>query len=73
MGKTQVSVCSKGGLPYTVSGCVPKRCTAPDEKTSHAYQAVVKTMESHCPTAVSTENMGGLWPLIWLDLVALHD
>lgn len=45
MGQVQVSVCSKGGLPYSVSGCVPKRCTAPDEKTSHAYKVVENNLE----------------------------
>lgn len=63
MGQVQVSVCSKGGLPYSVSGCVPKRCTAPDEKTSHAYKASMKSMVKTLSNCYSFNKKMGVFAL----------
>ena len=74
MGQVQVSVCSKGGHPYSVSGCVPKRCTAPDEKTSHAYKASMKSMVKTLSNCYSfNKKMGVFASLILLDLMTLQD
>lgn len=53
MGRAKASVCPKGGYDYSLSGCTPKKCTAPSAKSLHAYEV------SDAPSVV--EWVGGGW------------
>ena len=54
MGRAKASVCPKGGYDYSLSGCTPKKCTAPSAKSLHAYEV------SDAPSVVK-EWVGGGW------------
>jgi hypothetical protein len=54
MGRAKASVCPKGGYDYSLSGCTPKKCTAPSAKSLHAYEV------SNAPSVVK-EWVGGGW------------
>lgn len=45
MGRAKASVCPKGGYDYSLSGCTPKKCTAPSAKSLHAYEVTETSLE----------------------------
>ena len=45
MGSPVASQCALAGEPYSVSGCVPEKCTMPSKEDSHRYTITVNSLE----------------------------